>query len=303
MQLTAERIIANQDKMQELFQDNRWKNGIHAFIREQIITELFHTKNWGMIQSENRIYLLQEFENIMARQQKRTPYQVIELKEGSEYDNKPFDMFTSHKQKKYFVREDLTRRSTLHLIDGKQDIGELLNVYLLNCIYHEGYHAYQMEKYKKHGVSSNMSREDKEVSLDFYGIRGILGKNEYFHSKSMMKEIYDAYRIQPTEYYAFKSTREYIEKTFVRLQNKLGSEPSLAFYKKQDDEAKSKIVEQYNAGNHTNFSYEDIYKLNFISNIVNKVAKGVGITKQQLLEDINLQEKDYIPGIQEERNI
>ena len=90
--MDTQQILVNQEKMVDIFRDNRWKNGMNIYQREKIITEFFYYNIWQQINPENRIYLLQEFENIQAKKQERDAYRIIVLSEEYNFDQDFFDM-------------------------------------------------------------------------------------------------------------------------------------------------------------------------------------------------------------------
>ena len=40
--MDTRQILVNQEKMVDIFRDNRWKNGMNIYQREKIITEFFY---------------------------------------------------------------------------------------------------------------------------------------------------------------------------------------------------------------------------------------------------------------------
>lgn len=136
-----EDILSNQKQIKEFFNTPTYKRQ-NPYQKEKILIEFFHSKNWDRILPENRIYLLQEFENMHAKKLRRQSYQIIVLNENYKFNELLMDFGTRSKDRKLLIRRNLleegikqNRESDGTIVKAKIDF---LNIFLLDNILHEG---------------------------------------------------------------------------------------------------------------------------------------------------------------------
>lgn len=270
MNIDAQQLVRNQQKLSRLFSDYRWKNGINIFQKEKIITELFHIKNWEQIDPTNRIILLQEIENIQARKQKRSPCQLVLLNPNYNFDTEFFDMMSDYNTKKIYMRRNFIEEGLKQNITDtgveKVDINDRLNVELLDGVIHEGHHIWTKEKIIRIKTIENLTLEDKELIL-WIQITDIERNPKLDNNFQTMKNERYLYRLTPDEYYTFKYAKDYIDMVFGMLEGKFGRDKGFQAYLKAYNKEVSDIEQLYNQNNGIYLSYEDIYKRNFLDHI------------------------------------
>lgn len=142
------KAIHNTEKsidIEKMINSRRYKS-LNFYQKEKIIIQLFHSSNFYSINSYNRIILLQEFENIRAKIEKRESFKIIVLSHEYKFNELLMDMRTVISQKKIFIRKSLLENAIRQfIIDNKSGIQKVkvedLNLFLLDCLLHEQYHT------------------------------------------------------------------------------------------------------------------------------------------------------------------
>lgn len=310
MNIDAQQILKNQEKIFYIFSDNRWKYGMNLFQKEEIISELFHIQMWKQINPKNRKILLQEIENIQAKKQKRDPYQITLLSENCNWDYDLFDMMVKYNTKKIYMRRDYIEKGLKQEITAegvnKSDINDRLNVELLDGIIHEGYHIWTMQKLRNIDKDrklniEDINIEDREIVL-WVQMQIIIGKKKKSENnvKTMQNERY-LYRTEPKEYYAFKYAKDYIDRLFGRLEKKYGKDTGYQNYLKSYYQEIYDIEELYKKDRSESLCYQDIYKrifLEYIEKFIDKDRKKA----ERILEILGINKLNYqIDRVKESR--
>lgn len=282
--------------MSYIFNDDRWKYGTNIFQKEKIISTLFHSKMWRKLNPKNRIFILQEIENIQAEKQKRDPYKIVLLNENYNLDRDLFDMMVNYNTKKIYMRCDYIEKGLKQNItyEGirKIDINDRLNVELLDGIIHEGYHIWTMQKAIKTKDMENLKLEDREVILGLLIRRNIGEKRNAENNVQIMKNERYLYRVEPAEYYAFKYAKDYIDKLFGVLERKYEKDKGYKNYLKYYYQEICDIEKKYKEDKNESLCYQEIYKKVFFEYIEKFIDKDRR-KAEKVLDILKINKRNY----------
>lgn len=282
--------------MSYIFNDDRWKYGTNIFQKEKIISTLFHSKMWRKLNPKNRIFILQEIENIQAEKQKRNPYKIVLLNENYNLDRDLFDMMVNYNTKKIYMRCDYVEKGLKQNItyEGirKIDINDRLNVELLDGIIHEGYHIWTMQKAIKTKNMGNLKLEDREVILGLLIRRNIGEKRNTENNVQIMENERYLYRVEPAEYYAFKYAKDYIDKLFEVLERKYEKDEGYQNYLKYYYQEICDIEKKYNEDKNESLCYQEIYKKVFFEYIEKFIDKDRR-KAEKVLDILKINKRNY----------
>ena len=294
MNISVEQLIANQDKLKDIFGDKRWNNGTVLQQREEVVYSLFHQRNWQQIVPEKRIIILEELEKIFAKRQKRQPCKIVMLGENSKYKDKVFDMIASKTRPVYFVREDylLRGKEWIHPQKGIQiDINNRLNVELMVSTIHEGKHKMQMIK-KQQMLSAkkgmNVTTEDLEVYLNFIANPNIEHAYNYYNPEDCLAK----YRMQPIEYYAFEYGDTTTKNIFTNLEKRWGVDKGFQQWKEELEKRKRNIENIWNQKNSGELNYQGIQKA-MVKEMVSKCASWYQLSETEIADKLCLELQNY----------
>lgn len=271
---------------------------LNPYQKERFLLELFHSRNWCKIHSEDRIYLLQEFENVKSNIDKRKAYKIVEFSSDWHWDRYLFDMFTKHRTQIMGIRKNLLGQGIKQKnVDGKviPYFISYLNLFLLDSIVHEGWHV--NTKYKIAACQRDLPREHLEQILWQQSRYYIDNRTINTCIQNNKKYLYIA---KPDEFYAFRYSFNYILDAFRRLEKKYGKDENMEMYLEEDIRFKSVIEEEYFNDTKKSLSYNEIYshyldlyikslfdsdKKNDYYELLNDLGSSFSLTKSILEED------------------
>lgn len=216
MQISYRTILTNQSLIPELFSDIRWQE-LAIDEKKEIIYSIFHIKNWKQLNSEYRIYILQELENINGSMQKRKACKLVlkdDIKnsihtgpEGSEEIHISSNYVLNGIRYHMILEKDGTNTFEEETLENE-------NVSLFCSICHEGEHKKQ-ENDIKSGVNT---KEINECRLNLLANPD----NKEENNRINFSESPIFYKMQPVEYYAFLNSENMTKTVFSMLQTKFG---------------------------------------------------------------------------------
>lgn len=291
--MDTQQILVNQEKMVDIFRDNRWKNGMNIYQREKIITEFFYYNIWQQINPENRIYLLQEFENIQAKKQERDAYRIIVLSEEYNFDQDFFDMKVDYVAKKIYLRRNYIEKGIKQIITKygieKCDISNRLNAELLDGIIHEAYHICSKQEIReKIRTKKPLNIDEKEIIL---WLKMQFTTNKQNNNQIIKNQRY-LYRMKPQEYYAFKVAKHSVDIIFNKLERKFGIDIGYQEYLQAYYKEIHELEKLYEKDKNETLYYEEIYKRIFLENIERFISR-TGKKGEKMLSILGINQSNY----------
>lgn len=264
-----------------ILNDKRYKR-LNPYQKENLIIQVFHSKNWNLLKKENRIFLLQEYENIMAMKGNRIPYFFIELRSDYKWDTLLMDMGFSFLTKRLLVRKNFIEDGIKQCAcdsEVKKIVSKCLNFELLDGLIHEQYHIITRERKQHHYPI--IYREHKEDL-----VWSIISDMSDRDPKKVGKRYY-RYRMVPDEYYAFKYAQNKINRIFSILNRYYGEDENFSKYLKYMSNLESYTVDNYKEvfPYCEDITYDEIYRRVFEEHIqVFSLKEGVSadIVKRDL---------------------
>lgn len=223
---------------------------LNCYQKYNIIIQCFYFKIWDKINSEYRILILQEFENIQAKIQKREPYKIIIL----ENDSLLMDFAVCIKTKKLFVRKSyLLNAKKQNLTNDKINlyVDSKINMELLDGILHEQNHILLHKLKDQH----RYYKEVKEYIMWLYWL-----KEKNITNYNLDIKNYLEYRMRPDEFYAFAYAEKNIRLIYEKLQFYYGEEENIHLYFNKLNESKLKVENEYYNKYGIKLKYAKIYE-------------------------------------------
>ncbi len=261
--------------LKEIFMQLQYKR-MTPYQKEIFVIGLFHSKNFNLIRKEERKLLLKELVSILLMKYKCNFYRIVILSNAYKLDEELFDMATDVFQRKIYVRKSFLEDGMIQ--NGKDSVYYLdfLNVYLLDCIYHEIYHIISRNQMMRKSASL-LDREFVEQLLwcltlkqeENISMMEQIGKIE----NQFLEENILAYRMIPEEYYAHIFAYKQVVHAFLRNVSFYGEEKNLKKYQLDVEWEKRFLTEEYNHTYKTNYTFEEIYDQVFLMNAIRFSAK------------------------------
>lgn len=246
-------LLKNQD-YKEQFLDKRYQR-LNIYQKENLLLSMFHSQNFEQIERQNRIYFLQELENIFARKNKRDPFQVFIMKK-SKLDQMLCDAVTFFESGKIGINTHLLLEDKVFASGKNEEERELcnasyINLMLLDCMVHESFHinvAYDLPM-RMRSFDFPIEYQEQciyEAYIDLFG-------EEVIESLCQYSSI-------PEEYYAFLYAQNYVLNKLLWLENKYGKEKNKQAYINNDIiQRKLEVEKSFEREFGYFLSYEEIY--------------------------------------------
>lgn len=261
--------------LKEIFTQSQYRR-MNPYQKEIFVTRLFHSKFFNQIRKEERKFLLKELIAVLLKKYQCSSYCMVFLPSDYQLHENLFDMVTDVLQKKIYVRKSFVEDGLIQ--NGYDDLYyiDFLNVYLLDCIYHEMYHIISRNQV----VRKQTSLLDKEFIEQLLWCLTI----EQNENISMMEQIAEienqfleedilAYRMIPEEYYAHDFAYHQVEHVFKRNTSLYGEDRNLKKYQLDVEVERSFLAEEYNHTYKTNYTFEEIYEQVYLMDIIRFSAK------------------------------
>lgn len=288
------KAIHNTEKsidIEKMINSRRYKS-LNFYQKEKIIIQLFHSSNFYSINSYNRIILLQEFENIRAKIEKRESFKIIVLSHEYKFNELLMDMRTVISQKKIFIRKSLLENAIRQfIIDNKSGIQKVkvedLNLFLLDCLLHEQYHIntrHSLNKYQNN--QSYLKKEHKEQLLFMFA----RNKEREENNNNLLEGKMYLYRTIPDEYYAYLYAETKLYEYFQRLNEQLGYDENLSLYQRRCNFEKKQFELSYLYFEKQALKCEEIYH-NFLNNLIEYIVAHSDNTKEEYIKDLQKSKK------------
>lgn len=231
---------------------------LNIYQKEKIILSYFHSTKFSQIPNNERIILLQEFERVESLKQKRETFDVIMLEPKEQL----FDAGMIYNKKKiyfnkYYLQDGLKQKYDRTNNRINWITNPCLNLDLLDTILHEQFHIITYNNYDRRLI--HIYRELREwliyLSIHFENIINIQDnlKNNYYH-----------YRMEPSEFYAYKYAEENVVSNFKILENKYGKDENLELYIDFINKSHDEVVKSYYNETNILINYNELF--NYIMN-------------------------------------
>lgn len=242
------KVFYFKESLLDIFNSRRYQR-LNPYQKENILIRFFHFTNFYNIKTDERAILLQEFENVHAKTQRRSAYKIVVVSQCGSF-NELIDMETCHSEKKIRVCKNVLYKGSFK--EGSQEI-PYLNLFILNSLLHEGYHNYTRECiYSKYNHPDDLVKEHKE-QLIFMGC-------DSFKYQDILKSDFCLYRMIPDEYYAFLYSYTKINEYMRRLSKIYGVDPNFDKYLR-DYKLEIKFIENlFKVTNNRKLTAEEIYQ-------------------------------------------
>ena len=288
-------ILKYQKILKSFFASDKW-NKLTLVEKEKILYTSFHRNNWIQINPSNRIIILQELENIIAKKEQRHPY-TVSIK-SKEYSNYLDDMLLDSEQKKILIRYELLYKGLKTVKkDTLIDISDRLNCSILDYFIHEQKHIRQIERKKQISEKQNnninipdnyITDEDSEIYL--FTIINPKHKNQK-NKKTYIKpeSSYFEYCMQPTEFYAFLDAETKINSIFLDLEMLFGKDTGYQKWKNDKTQYKKDLIDIYKKKNNIPkpLTYFETYKMNVIER-AKKISEWYHMSLLEVLDYFNI---------------
>lgn len=254
-------IISMQDDLPSFFEEESYKN-IPIAIRRNIIFSLFHTTNWHKINPCNRIYILQELENIQATLQNRKPATIEVVPSDWKFNELLMDFGTIRDENKYIVRKNFIEDGILQMYDKDHNVVKFevsfANYDLMDSILHEGYHMNTFNLFNNHPEDIHF-REHLEYQLYcnyIYCNKISTRQSEYISSGKTY-----LYRSNPDEYYAFNYAEGIVKKYMGVVSLLYGTDNEFIKYKEHILNSRLQVENAFEKDYGFRLDYDRIYQL------------------------------------------
>lgn len=256
--------------LKEIFTQLQYRR-MNSYQKEIFVTGLFHSKNFNQIRKEEHIVLLEELKEILLKKYRCGSYTMIVLPSDYQLHEDLFDMVTDVYKRKIYIRKSFVEDGIIQ--NGYDDVYclDFLNVYLLDCIYHEMYHIISRNQIMRKSTSY-LDREFVEQLLWCLTIKhnensSLMEQIAQIESSFLEEDIL-AYRMLPEEYYAHLFAYNQVNYVFKKNVALYGEDKNLRKYQFDVEQEKSILVKQYNNKHKTNYTFDEIYEQVYLMNII-----------------------------------
>jgi hypothetical protein len=256
--------------LKEIFTQPKYRR-MNPYQKEIFVTGLFHSKNFNQIRKEEHIVLLKELKEVLLKKYRCGPYTMIVLPSDYQLHEDLFDMVTDVYKRRIYIRKSFVEDGIIQ--NGYDDAYclDFLNVYLLDCIYHEMYHIISRNQIMRKSTSY-LDREFVEQLLWYLTIKhnensSLMEQVAQIESTFLEEDIL-SYRMLPEEYYAHLFAYNQVNHAFKRNVVLYGEDKNLGKYQFDVEQEKSILVKQYNNIHKTNYTFDEIYEQVYLMNII-----------------------------------
>ncbi len=261
--------------LKEIFDQKQYKR-LSVYQKEIFVTNLFHSKWWDKIPKQDHILLLKELQNVLSNKYRNGQYQLIVLPSDYQLQECLFEMITNVYEKRILMRKSFIEDGIIQ--DGYDDIYVLdfLNVYLLDCIYHENYHIISRQQSILKS-STILEREFLEqllwcLTLNRKENIPIMEQIGSLENDLLEKDVLGYYMI-PDEYYAHRFAYEQVARIFDRTISLYGEDENFRKYIVDVKREQSVLAQKYNNEHGTQYTFDELYEQIYLTDIIRSSAK------------------------------
>lgn len=261
----------------------KYKN-LNPYQKENLLVQLFHIHNFRQLKKEDRIVLLQELENVIAKKMKRPKEQFV-LLDQTDTDSL-MDMGNDFVHQKLYIRKKFLEEGIKQTIffDEIQYVEiPYLHIELLDDLFHEQFHTFLNTYVEQNAYEIVESKTYYREYIEFVlwlSLKKMEDLSSYYQPTSTN---YHIYRTIPEEYYAFKYAKEKVQRIFAVLNKMYGKDPYYDTYLENVETNELEAVFSYQLASQVN---EDITLDTLYQNMLTQTIEEFSKAKNQSLETI-----------------
>ena len=253
---------------------------LNIYQKEKTLLSYFHFTKFYQIPNNERIILLQEFERVESLKQKRETFDVI-MKDPKE---DLFDAGMIYNKKKIYFNKYYLQDGLKEIYDKTNKIitwrtNPCLNLDLLDSILHEQFHIITYKNYDRRLIHEY--REIREwliyLSIHFENV---------INNQNNLKNNYYHYRMEPSEFYAYKYAEENVISIFKTLEYKYGRDENLEFYIDFINKSHDEVVKSYYDETNIIIDYNELFN-HIINETILSYCQNNNLSSTDLKNEIN----------------